>query len=124
MSDAAPVMEEREEPRFVKFTTGDVVEGVLSSLQRVTIGGKLAVKYIVQEDGGQYVQFIGTHQLNTKLRITDRGHRVEIRCEGEDTMVKKGDNCMKVFKVLVSRDAVAASAATDPLLITDDDIPF
>lgn len=114
-------MIEREEPRFVKFATGEVLEGILVSIQGATVGGKSAVRYTVLEEGGQYACFIGTHQLNTKLRAGDRGHRVEILCEGEDTMIKRGDNCMKVFRVKVSREPVTA---VDPLMISDDDIPF
>jgi hypothetical protein len=120
-------MQLREEPRFVKFTTGEVVEGTLMSIDRVTVGGKPAVRYVVMVDAGDYVSFIGTHQLNTKLRPTDQGHRIEIRCIGEDTMVKRGDNCMKVFEVRVSVESalkVAPTAPADPTQITDDDIPF
>lgn len=113
-------MVEREEPRFAQFTTGDVVEGMLVSIDRVTVKEKPCVKYTVREEDGGYVQFLGTHQLNTKLRPTDRGHYVSIRCEGEDTMVKRGENCMKVFKVLVSKE----KAKDGDLFITDEDIPF
>jgi hypothetical protein len=120
-------MEIREESRFVKFKTGEVVEGVLFNIERVAVGNKPAVRYTVEEDGGEFVSFIGTFQLNTKLRVTDKGHRVEIRCLGEDTTVKRGDNCMKVFDVRVSKELVkgaAIPAAADGTEITDDDIPF
>ena len=118
MADA--VMVEREEPRFVNFSTGDVVEGILVSIERVAVKDKPAIRYTVKEQDGDYVCSIGTHQLNTKLRVTDRGHLVSIRCEGEDVMVKRGDNCMKVFKVLVSKEP----AVDGQLYITDEDIPF
>jgi hypothetical protein len=81
---------------------------------------KPCVRYTVREENGLYAQFIGTHQLNTKLRVTDKGHYVDIRCEGEDAMVRRGENCMKVFTVLVSKE----KAKDSDVFITDDDIPF
>jgi hypothetical protein len=117
---ANPVMVERKEPRFVQFAIGEVVNGILVSIDRITVKDKAAVRYTVREDDGEYCAFIGTHQLNTKLRLTDKGFYVSIRCEGEDASVRRGENCMKVFKVLVS-----AEKATDAsLYITDEDIPF
>jgi hypothetical protein len=117
---AKQVMEEREEPRFTKFATGDVLDGVLVSIDRITIEDKPAIRYTVREHSGEFVSFLGTHQLNQKLRTTDRGHLISIRCEGEDTMVRKGDNCMKVFKVLVSKEL----AEDGDLYISEADIPF
>ena len=115
-------MEERQEPRFVKFATGVIVEGILTTIERVSIQNKAAVRYTVEEMSGEFVQFLGTHQINTKLRQGDIGHGVHIRCKGEDTMVKRGENCMKVFEVFVSKEL--ARNAEDALLITDADIGF
>jgi len=124
----AVTMETREEPRFVQFSAGDLVEGVLVAVERVPVKGKMAVKYTVQEeDGGQMVAFIGTYQLNTKLWPEDKGHMVSIKCVGEDTMVKRGENCMKVFDVKVSKERVGAAevpVVEDGTMITDADIPF
>jgi hypothetical protein len=121
-------MEVREEPKFVQFSTGDVIEGLLLNIDRIKVKDNAAIRYTVQQDDGQSVSFLGTHQLNTKLRTTDRGHRIEITCEGEDTMVKRGDNCMKVFDVKVSKEVVTRDAAllasSEIPEITDDDIPF
>lgn len=119
-------MIERQEPRFVRFTAGDVVEGVLVGLSRQSVGGKAAIRYTVEDADGEMVAFIGTHQINQRLRPTDVGHKVEIRCVGEDTMVRRGDNCMKVFEVLVSKHPVMAKASgpVSDLGITDEDIPF
>jgi hypothetical protein len=93
-------------------------------MERIRVKEKLAIRYTVQEESGAMLAFIGTHQLNAKLRPTDLAHRVEIRCIGEDTMVKRGDNCMKVFEVRVSKDPVIRGAAIDSTEITDDDIHF
>jgi len=113
-------MVEREEPRHVKFATGEVIEGILVSLERRVVEDKPGIYYTVLQADGVAVGFWGTHQLNTKLRPTDRGHQVSIRCEGTDTMVGRAGNNMKVFKVLVSKDL----AKDGELYITDEDIPF
>jgi hypothetical protein len=42
-------------------------------------------------------------------------------------MIKRGESCMKVFDVLVSKNVVCSIAAPltdDGLTITNDDIPF
>lgn len=116
----SPVMIERKEPRFVKFAVGEVVNGILVSIDKITIAEKVAFRYTVRQDDGEFCSFIGTHQLNTKLRISDRGFYVSIRCEGEDKNVRRGENCMKLFKVLVSNEVTADAA----MYITDEDIPF
>jgi hypothetical protein len=118
-------METREEPRFVKFSTGEVVEGTLIGIERIKVNEKMAVRYTVEDDG-ELVSFLGTYQLNVKIRPDDRGHKLIVRCVGEDTMVKRGENCMKVFEVQVSKERVRASASAplESLGITDDDIPF
>jgi hypothetical protein len=118
-------METREDPRFVTFNTGDVIEGILLSIQPIQIKDKSAVRYIVREDSGEMVSFLGTFQINSRIHGTDRGRKVIIRCIGEDVMVKRGDNCMKVFEIQVSKKPVIKMPAPIPgLEITDDDIPF
>jgi hypothetical protein len=118
-------METREDPRFVTFNAGDVVEGILLSIQPVQIKDKSAVRYVVREEGGELVSFLGTFQINSRIHGTDRGHKIIIRCIGEDTMVKRGENFMKVFEIQVSKKSVIKMPAPIPgLEITDDDIPF
>jgi hypothetical protein len=116
-------MIERAEPRFVKFATGEIIEGTLLAVDALKIKDKTGVRYTVQLDSGELVGFLGTYQINTKLRRDDRGHRIRVTCVGEDTMVKRGENCMKVFGIAVSKQRVTAGAA-DALEIGDDDIPF
>jgi hypothetical protein len=123
-------MEKREDSRFVKFAAGDVVSGVLVNIERIAVGDppKSAIRYTLLTDEGEYLSFLGTYQISTKLRLEDRGHYVEVRCIGEDTMVKRGQNCMKVFDVFVSKTpekkASAAHVISDGTQINDDDIPF
>jgi hypothetical protein len=122
-------MEEREEPKFIRFTTGDVCEGVLVLIEKAIVNKRPAVRYTVRLDDGSEVSFIGTNQLNRKLRAEDAGHAVEIICEGEDQNVKRGDNCMKLFKVKVSKKPMRGVSLPvrlpgEPVEITDEDIPF
>lgn len=110
----------------MQFSTGDFIEGTLTGIQQVQIKDKSAIRYIVQLDSGEMVCFLGTWQINSKLRPADKGHRIIVCCKGEDVMVKRGDNCMKVFEVQVSRERVDGNhlpSSANPE-ITDDDIPF
>ena len=110
MQNGTLLMVERQEPRFQSFAAGDVVEGVLTEIRRVTVKGNIAVRYTVRQDDDTYVCFLGAYQIDTKLRTSDTGHRVSIACIGADTSVRRGGNCMKVFKVHVSNEP--ASLAT------------
>ena len=113
MGNAGIVMETRAEPVLVQFSAGDVVEGRLESIDRVLIKGKPGVKYTVRNGElevasgticflGGFSSFFGTYQLNAKLRVQDRGHWVIITCVGQDERIKRGGNCMKLFKVQTS----------------------
>jgi hypothetical protein len=133
-------METREEATKIEFADGDVCDGVLVSIEKVMVREKVdggaperrnaAIRYTVRFEDGSEGFFHGTHQLNRKLRPEDRGHRVVIICRGEDPNVRRGENCMKLFDVRVSKNRVANVAlptaqreGTIPE-ITDDDIPF
>lgn len=114
-------MEERLEPRFVKFGDGETVAGVLISIEVAQVNGKSAARYTVEDlDSGERTCFLGTAQINSKLRKSDVGHAIEVRCEGTDKSVIKNGNAMKLFRVKVSKEKVS----DDSLLITDADIPF
>jgi hypothetical protein len=123
-------MEERKEPEFVRFNEGDAIEGILMIIDKGMITGKPIVRYTVRRADGSEVAFIGTNQINRKLRLEDLGHRVQIICTGEDPNVKRGDNCMKLFTIRVSKSR--ASGVSLPVRvegdvipeITDEDIPF
>jgi hypothetical protein len=123
-------METREEPKQIKFAEGDVCEGVLLSVDKAMVKQKPAVSYTVRLDSGEQVSFLGTYQLNRKLRVEDRGHRIAVICRGEDPNVKRGENCMKLFDVKVSKLRVNGVALPPEqreevvLEITNDDIPF
>ena len=117
-------MRERREPEFVQFTKGEVVAGELIAMDRVMVGEpkKAATRYTVKLDNGQLAAFIGTYQIDTKLRTDDLHHRISVEYVGEDVTVKRGGNFMRVFTVLVSEQPVSRPVVD--LGITDADIPF
>lgn len=116
-------MEERTGPEMIRFKTGDQIEGVLLGKERITVESKPVVRYTVKRlSDAKLFSFLGTADIVTKLRDGDEGHLISVRCDGENTMVKRGDNCMKVFTVMVSKKPFGE--IKDSLEITDEDIPF
>jgi hypothetical protein len=130
MTTAAFNMQERKDPDFVNFSDGDMVSGVLLSIERIQVGKEgqpkqPANRYTIQDlDDGKLYAFLGTHQLDTKLRMTDVGHVIEVRCEGNDPNVTRNGNPMKKFKVLVSNVPYSGKKTEDGTYITNDDIGF
>ena len=130
---AGPVMIERKEPDFVKWGDREVLEGVLTRIDRLEVADKdnpkappkKVVKFTVEEEPGVFKCFLGSYDLVNKIQMEDRGHFVRIRYEGEDRSVSRNGNAMKRFKVEVSQDPVrTGQALADSTLITDADIPF
>ena len=117
------VCQEALDPEFVRFENGTELRGVLLSRQKVTIGGKPAIQYTLQRGDGSIVKFNGTAGMISKLRGDLINHFVSVTCIGEDHMVKRGDNYMKVFEIWFSVEP-AQEPAADGLEITDADIPF
>ncbi|MGA9069176.1 MAG: hypothetical protein WB424_02905 [Terracidiphilus sp.] len=123
MTTVNPTMKLREEPPLMRFKVGDVLQGVLISFARARLADGFGIKYLVQKDDGSRVSFWGTTQINSFLHLpSDRGHYVQIKCMGEDASVRRGENCMKVFEVLVSDEVIGEGE--DSTFITDADIPF
>jgi hypothetical protein len=117
-------MIERKDPKFVQFGDGETVSGILVGIEKIDVGGKPAARYTVQDlESKEMVSFLGTYQINAKLRREDVGHVVDVRCEGSDPKVARNGKPMKLFKVLVS-ERTAPGYAHDGTQITDDDIPF
>jgi len=125
-------MVERCEPTLIKFAEGEWVRGVLVSIERIDVDKKPVARYTVRDlDTGEYSSFLGTHQINAKIRRSDIGHAVEVRYEGTDPSIVRNGNAMRRFKVLISDRPVTpeeSAAAMDELememQITDDDIGF
>lgn len=123
-------LKERKEPRFVKFGDGESIRGVLVAVERITVkndrGQQQVSRYTLREEWtDEMLAFLGTYDIDTKLKPADVGKLMEIRCEGSDQNVTRNGNAMKRFKILVSDNRVdRAQAAGLTPEITDDDIPF
>lgn len=127
-------MQERKEPDFISFADGEEVTGILLGIDRITLEKtqQTANRYTVQDiDSGDLYAFLGTHQIDMKIKPRDIGHVIQVRCEGVDTSVTRNGNAMKKFKVLVSdkpyRDAAKLARGRqleDGTYITNEDIGF
>lgn len=123
-------MRERKDPKFVQFADGEVVEGVFIGVDTVEVGAekKKTAKISVRDlDSGEIVQFLATYDISTKLKRSDIGHVISVRYEGEDSSVRRGNNNLKRFKVLVSDKPYSPAKGNkleDGTYITDEDIPF
>ena len=140
------VMVERHEPNFVQFKAGVSVEGILRSVESVNVKGSVATRYLLENgkmqidarngqvcafhSEGTLSRFLGTTQIDERMALSDVGRYVIIKCIGEDTMVKRGENFMKVFEFSVTNGPVewgpvrAGQAPDGTPEITDEDIPF
>jgi len=117
----------REPPPMIGFVRGEVVEGVLLSVRRMPLKGKLVPRYLIERENGTRVFFWGTYEINEVMKLGDLGHKISIVFIGEDATVGRGENKMKHFEVRISKEPVRAGIAPakgDLLEITDDDIPF
>ena len=136
MTVSAFNMQERKEPKFITFNDGDVIEGVLVKIDTPTVNGKKVPRFVLDDgdvENDQFVPsgdrscFLGTWDIMQKLRTTDIGHYVSVRCEGVDKSIVRNGNALRRFKVFVSalpiNGATRGDAVTD-LGITDADIPF
>lgn len=125
-------MQERSEPKFVKFGVGEVVEGVLIKIEQVEIGElkKKATRYTVEDlESKELSSFLGAYQIDTKLRQSDRGHFISVRYEGEEKNVVRNGHALRRYTVRVSNQPVRPASAPgkqleDGTFITDDDVAF
>lgn len=100
-------MQEVKAPELFQFTkAGQTLGGILISIEPVEIKGKQAIEYMfAQGENGQRITCLGTNDLNKKLHPGMIGHWIDIRYERDDASFQKdGQNPMKVFKVLVSKE--------------------
>ena len=141
-----PKMVEVPDPKFVKFEReGDEVTGVYVGAvsvhlaanaerpkgQDVTKHRMLGWDWNTNRHTDEVLEFLGTYQLDQKLREKHAGHVVTVKW-AESKEVGRG-NKMKVFRVFVSEDPYNAAATEvrraaanleKSLQITDEDIPF
>ena len=119
-------LRERTEPQFVKFEVGDMLEGVLTRIDTVEVGEKKqrATRYTIENvNNRELFSFLGSYQIDVKLRSNDIGHFIQVAYTGDDMQVKRNGNAMKMFKVLVSEKPIGNKLA-DGTFITDSDLPF
>ena len=121
-------MEARKEPEFVTFQKeGDSVGGVvLTGIEKIHVKDKgtkireACIRYTVEEIGtGLTLSFLGTYDLNTKLRRSDIGKVIAICMTGKrDTP----NGAMNTFDVRVSKYKLAdANAHGDMIPDVDSD---
>lgn len=118
-------MEERKDPTFVQFGDGETLTGVLVNIERIEVSKKQVSRFTLADvETSELSSFLGTYQLDSKIRRSDLGHVLEVRCEGKDPKVTKNGNAMKLFRVRVSnRKVQEVQALEDGTYITDDDLP-
>jgi hypothetical protein len=92
---------ERSGPEIFRFeNSGDYLRGRLIAIENTDIGGKPTLRYIVHdEEEERLYSFLGTVDLNTKLRPSDVSKIVEVRYVGQDPEAGQGKNPIKRFKV-------------------------
>jgi hypothetical protein len=98
-------MVERTGPEIFKFEhPGAYLKGRLISIETMELNGKPTLKYLVDDkDEDRLFSFLGTVDLNTKIRPSDIGRIVEIRYGGQDPQSENGKNPIKRFKVFVEQ---------------------
>jgi hypothetical protein len=97
-------MREVKAPEQFQFTKpNQYLEGVLISIEPVTVKEKSAIEYMFVQENGERITCLGTNDLNKKIHPGHIGYMMHIRYERDDTSFQKaGQNAMKIFKVLVS----------------------
>jgi hypothetical protein len=100
-------MVEVKAPELFQFTKpGQSLDGFLRRIEPTIIKGKEALEYLFENEDGTRMTCLGTADLNKKLTPNQIGHWVQIRYEkDDDSFTKAGQSAMKVFKVLVSKEA-------------------
>lgn len=85
---------ERTGREIFKFDApGQVLRGRLISIDNTEINSKPAVRYTLNdEEEGKFYSFLGTIDLNTKIRPSDLGKVVHICYEGQDPRVRTERN--------------------------------
>jgi hypothetical protein len=99
-------MVESKAPEQFQFTKqGQTLAGILISIEPTVVKEKQALEYMLVDERRERVTFLGTNDLDKKIVPGHIGHWLEIRYERDDaSFQKQGQNPMKVFKVLVSKE--------------------
>lgn len=96
-----PELVERTGPEIFRFEApGDCLRGRLINIETIDIGGKPTLRYIVHdEEEDRVYSFLGTVELNTKIRSSDISKIIDVRYERKDSEAASGKNPIKRFKV-------------------------
>ena len=78
---------------------GDKIQGRLLSREPQKAGNNTAIKYTVQTDDRRRVSFLGTSQLDERLKLITIGHDIIIMFDRTEKATGDNKNDMKVFKV-------------------------
>lgn len=99
-------MVEATAPEMFKFVKqGEELTGVLINIDQITVKDSPTIEYTVEDEHKQRVTFLGTNDLNKKIRPEHIGHFLGIRYERDDnSFTKPGQSAAKVFKVFVSKE--------------------
>lgn len=99
-------MVEAKAPEQFQFTKqGQTLAGILLSIEPTIVREKQALEYMLIDERRERVTFLGTNDLDKKIVPGHIGHWLEIRYERDDSSFQKqGQNPMKVFKVLASKE--------------------
>lgn len=98
----------RAPEQFMFTKQGQFAEGVLLSIEPVTVKGKQAVEYLFQTDGGGRFTCLGTADLDKKITPNHIGYFLQIRYErDDDSFTKPGQNPMKVFRIVPAKEKEA-----------------
>jgi hypothetical protein len=97
---------ERSGPEIFRFEApGEYLRGRLINIETADIGGKPTLRYVVHdEEDDRVYSFLGTVDLNTKIRTSDISKVIEVRYEGRDSEAAPGRNPIKRFKVFAEKD--------------------
>jgi len=97
---------ERTGPEIFRFeNSGDYLRGRLITIETTDMAGKPTLRYIVYDEAEERLySFLGTVDLNIKLRHSDISKIVEVQYVGQDTESQQGKKPIKRFKVFVEKD--------------------
>lgn len=97
---------ERSGPEIFRFENpGDYLRGRLITIETIDMTGKPTVRYIVHdEQEDRLYSFLGTVDLNIKLKKSDISKIVEVQYVGQDPNSGQGKNPIKRFKVFGEKE--------------------
>ncbi len=110
---ATPINRKREmvevkAAELFQFTKpGQILEGFLRRIEPVVVKEKEAIEYLFENEDGIRCTCLGTADLNKKINPNHIGHWMQIRYEVDQKLPnqQQGYSDMKIFRVLVSKDA-------------------